>query len=340
MKKIPVLIVHGFKDDALASLEPYREKFRFQFERAVTPEEVIASLNKFPDSEVMYTIHTPKQWNPNWQLQWIQLHFAGVDHVSFDVIPDHVAVTTVSGITGMAIAEHAFALILALRRRLPEMLSLQNSKTWLDMKPKWKRFARPFLQGETLGILGYGSIGRQIGKIAQAFGMKVLAYKRDPHDRADKGYIIPGTGDPEGTIPDEYYGPDRLLEMLRICDIIVNILPATAETRQVINRNAFAAMKPGASFISIGRGATVDERALIDALETGHLSGAGIDVFQEEPLPSSHPLWQLDNVIVSPHVSGFFNRYDEFSMALFRENMDRYLAGIPLLNRVNRKWGY
>ncbi len=340
MKTIPVLIVHGFKDDALTSLESYRDKFRFQFDRAVTPEEVTASLNKFPDSEVLYTIHTPKQWNPNWQLQWIQLHFAGVDHVSFDVIPDHVAVTTVSGITGLAIAEHAFALILALRRRIPEMLSLQSSKIWLDMKLKWKRFARPLLQSETIGILGYGSIGRQIGKIAHAFGMKILAYKRDPHDSVDKGYMISGTGDPDGTIPHEYYGPDRLLEMLRICDIIVNILPATAETRQVINRDAFAAMKPGAAFISVGRGATVDERALVDALETGHLSGAGIDVFQEEPLPSSHPFWQLDNVIVSPHVSGFFNRYDEFSMALFRENLDRYLAGTPLLNRVNRKWGY
>lgn len=340
MKNIPVLIVHRFREDVLTSLDSYGEKFSFQLERAVTPEEVTIALNKFPNSEVLYAIHTPKQWNPNWQLRWIQLHFAGTDHVPFDVIPDHVAVTTVSGITGMAIAEHVFAMILALRRQIPEMLSLQNSKTWVDMKPKWKRFARPLLHGETVGILGYGSIGRQIGKIAQAFGMKVLAYKRDPHDRMDKGYIIPETGDPDGTIPHEYYGPDRLFEMLRACDIIVNVLPATAETKQIINRDSFAAMKPGAIFISAGRGTTVDEGALIDALKTGHLAGAGLDVFQQEPLPPSHSLWQLANVVISPHISGFFDRYDEFSMALFRENLDRYLAGIPLLNRVNRKWGY
>ncbi len=336
MKKIPVLIVHGFKEDVLASLDIYRKKYGFQIERAITPEEVTASLNKFPDSEILYTIHTPKQWNPRWRLRWIQLHFAGADHVSFGIIPDHVAVTTVSGVTGMAIAEHVFALILALRRRIPEVLSLQDSRTWLDMKSKWKTFAQPLVHGETVGILGYGSIGRQIGKIAQAFGMPVLAYKRNPHDRVDRGFVLPQTGDPDGTIPHGYYGPDRLSEMLRVCDIIVNVLPATAETRQLLNRDAFAAMKQGAIFISVGRGATVDERALIDAMETGHLSGAGIDVFREEPLPPSHPLWQLDNVIISPHISGFFNRYDEFTMVLFRENLDRYLAGTPLLNSVDR----
>ncbi|HEU20653.1 MAG TPA: D-2-hydroxyacid dehydrogenase [Deltaproteobacteria bacterium] len=340
MEKIPVLIVHGFKDDALSVLEPYRGKFLFRSEKAVTPDEVAAALDSFPDSEILYSIHTPTRWDSRWRLRWIQLHYAGADHVLFDIIPDRVAVTTVSGVTGMAIAEHAFALILALRRRIPEMLSLQDSKTWLDMKSKWKKFARPLLNGETVGILVYGSIGRQIGKIAQAFGMDVLACKRNPHDKADRGFIIPGTGDPHGTIPRGYYGPDRLIEMLRVCDIIVNALPATTETKQVIGRDAFAAMKQGAMFISVGRGATVDEGALIDSLETGHLFGAGIDVFQEEPLPPSHPFWRLDNVIISPHVSGFFNRYDELSMMLFRENLDRYLAGRPLLNSIDRQRGY
>lgn len=340
MKKIPVLIVHGFRNDALASLDRYGDRFTFRAEKNLTAEEVTAALDRFPDSEILYTIHTPKQWNPRWQVRWIQLHYAGADHVLFDVIPDHVTVTTVSGVTAVAIAEHVFALVLALRRRIPDMLSLQASKTWLNTKLRWKTFARPFLHEETIGILGYGSIGRQVGKIAHACGMKVLAFKRDPHERKDRGFMLPGTGDPDGTIPGKYYGPDRLPDMLATCDIVVNVLPSTAETKGIIDGKAFAAMKRGAMFISVGRGATVDEGALIDALETGRLSGAGLDVYQEEPLPPSSPLWTLNSVIISPHVSGFFSRYDELSMILFRENLDRYLSGLPLLNRVNRKRGY
>jgi phosphoglycerate dehydrogenase-like enzyme len=340
MEKIPVLIVHRFRDSALVSLDRYSDRCTFHAEKAVTADEVTAALDRCPDAEILYTIHTPTHWNPLWRIRWIQLHYAGADHVLFEALPDHVTVTTVSGVTAMAIAEHVFALILALRRRIPDILSLQSSKTWLDTKTKWNTFARPLIHQETMAILGYGSIGRQVAKIAHAFGMKVLAFKRDPEERNDRGFMLPGTGDPDGTIAEEYYGPERLGEILSVSDIVVNVLPLTEETEGIIDGNAFAAMKPGALFISMGRGATVDESALINAMETGRLSGAGLDVYGEEPLPPSSPLWTLDNVIISPHVSGFFSRYDEMSMKLFTENLDRYLAGVPLLNAVNRQLRY
>ncbi|MBT8489881.1 MAG: D-2-hydroxyacid dehydrogenase, partial [Deltaproteobacteria bacterium] len=196
------------------------------------------------------------------------------------------------------------------------------------------------LRGETIGILGYGSIGREIGRVAKSLGMRVLVYKRNPSQKNDRGFVLPGTGDPDGSIPDLFYGPDDLHGILNESDIIVNVLPSTVQTEKILDQEAFASMKTCSLFISIGRGKTVDETALIEAIERGTLSGAGLDVFEIEPLSPSSPLWQFDNVIISPHIGGFFSRYDEIAMILFRENLSRYISGKHLLNRVDRRFGY
>lgn len=338
--KLHVLIVHGFKEEHLGTLDAFSGKITLYRERARTQEEVAEALDAYPDAEILYTIHTPQLWSNRWNIRWIQIHYAGSDHVSLDKIPRHVELTTASGVNSVAVAEHTLSLILALRRHLPLVLRLQSQCSWPEPKDRWHAFARPLLRGETIGILGYGSIGREIGRMAKSLGMRVIVYKRDPARKKDRGFILSGTGDPDGLIPDIFYGPADLHGILNESDIVVNVLPATVKTEKILDREAFSAMKNSALFINIGRGKTVDESALIEAIERGTLSGAGLDVFESEPLSPSSPLWQFDNVIISPHMGGFFSRYDEIAMILFRENLSRYLSGKPLLNRVDRKLGY
>jgi phosphoglycerate dehydrogenase-like enzyme len=173
-----------------------------------------------------------------------------------------------------------------------------------------------------------------------AFAMRVLACKRDPSRRADAGYTVPGTGDPEGRLPDAWFGVGQLREMLAHSDVVVMCAPSTPETRRMIGEAELRVMKPSAFFVNVGRGATVDEAALAQALAERRLAGAAVDVFAQEPPPPGHPLYELDNVILSPHVSGFLPSYDDRCTDLFAENLRRYLAGEPLLNLVDRARGY
>src|SRR5262249_50938984 len=191
-----------------------------------------------------------------------------------------------------------------------------------------------------LGIIGYGSIGREFARLAKTFGMSVLACKRDPSKRDDPGYALPGTGDPAGVLPDAWYAPRQLDQLLARADVVVMAAPLTRETEHMIGKRELASMKPSAYFINVGRGATVDEAALATALREHVIAGAAVDVFTQEPPPPGHPLYACDNVILSPHVSGFLPSYDEKCVTLFAENLRRWLAGEPLRNLVDRAAGY
>jgi phosphoglycerate dehydrogenase-like enzyme len=188
--------------------------------------------------------------------------------------------------------------------------------------------------------VGYGSIGREVGRIGQCFGMEVVAVKRSAGEVGDTGYRVPGTGDPEAQALDRIYPPDRLVEMLAECDYVVISLPLTPETEGLIGEEELRAMKPSAYLVNISRGEIIDEAVLIKALQEGWLAGAGLDVFHQEPLPPDSPLYDLDNVILSPHVAGFSPHYDERASDLFVENLRRYLAGEELLNVVDKQAGY
>jgi phosphoglycerate dehydrogenase-like enzyme len=272
-------------------------------------------------------------------LKWIQAHGAGINWVMDKPIWDsQVILTSLSGIHPVPMAEHALALMLAFRWKLLQMLSLQQQSEWPDKR--WEKFAQPELRGSTLGIVGYGSIGRELARLAQAMGMRVLALNRSGQRSRDKGYAVPGTGDPEAAIPEKMYSTNDLFDMLPECDYVVLLAPLTPDSYHLFNAEAFAHMKPTAFFFNLGRGAVTDEPALVDALQQGQIAGAGLDVFEPEPLPAGSPLWQLDNVIISPHVSGFTPHYDERACDLFAENIRRYLADEPLLNLVERERGY
>jgi phosphoglycerate dehydrogenase-like enzyme len=297
----------------------------------------------YRDVEVLYAEKPPADPAQAPDLRWIQLHMAGVNSLQ-----DHpfyrdsdIPLTTTSGVHASTIAEYVIAVLLALAHRVPRMVEWHGRKAWPPDADRWRLFVPTEVRGATIGLIGYGSIGRELARIAvSAFGMTVLACKRNPAERTDRGYGLPGTGDREGRLPAGWFGPAELPRMLPRCDVVVLCAPLTAETRQLIDRAAISAMKPTAYFINVGRGASVDETALAEALAEKRIAGAGIDVFAQEPPAAGHPFYQLDNVIVSPHVSGFLPSYDDRCAELFAENLRRYLAREPLLNLVDRARGY
>ncbi|MDV7391277.1 D-2-hydroxyacid dehydrogenase, partial [Arthrospira platensis SPKY1] len=192
------------------------------------------------------------------------------------------------------------------------------------------------LRERTLGIVGYGSIGRELARLVKPFGTTILVTKNNARHIADNGYYLPGAGDPEGTLPDRIYPGEALRSMAAECDYVVLCLPLTPKTRYVYDESVLREMKPTSFLVNIGRGELIPEKDLVKALKKGWIAGAGLDVFETEPLPEKSALWSMDNVILTPHVSGFTAHYEERAVELFTENLRRYLDGEPLLNLVDR----
>ncbi|MCA9872497.1 MAG: D-2-hydroxyacid dehydrogenase [Ardenticatenaceae bacterium] len=310
----------------------------------VTIEHLSLVNGRWPDekttgAEILYArgaVPRP-ELAPN--LRWIQTHYAGVENLKDTAVWDSdILITTASGIHAPNMAQYALTQILVWANRVPTWFRQQASGKWPGNR--WEKFLPDELRGQTLGIVGYGSIGRELARLAKALGMKVLATKRDARHPEDPGYTLPGTGDPTGTVVDRLYPSEATRSMISECDYVVNTLPFTEKTQHLFDEELFRAMKPTAFFINIGRGGTVNEKDLIRALKKGWLAGAGLDVFETEPLPETSPLWKMENVILTPHVSGFTPEYDERAIDLFAENLRRYLGGKPLLNVVNRETGY
>ncbi len=335
---IKVLCTLRFTDKQLDKLRAVSPRLVVEQRTCHDAEEVGEALDA--DTEVLYAFHLPHDLlNKAPRLRWVQLHSAGADHLlGHPIMNSDVLITTTSGIHAPPIAEYAFASMLAWSRRVPKMLYYQNRREW--PQGRWELFVGQELRGATLGIVGYGSIGREVGRLGKCFGMRVVATKRSVGQVADTGYRVPGTGDPEGQILNRIYPPEQLREMLAECDYVVISLPLTPDTRGLIGEEELRAMKPNAYLVNISRGGIVDEAALIKALQEGWIAGSGLDVFEEEPLPPDSPLHDLDNVILSPHVAGFSPHYDERASDLFAENLRRYLAGVELLNLVDKEVGY
>ena len=317
--------------------------------RAVSPRLVVlqkdAATADYSRAQVLYAGSPPRDLGRAPRLGWVQVHMAGVnalyDHPLYTA--SALPITTTSGVHAATIAEYAVTVMLALAHRVPRMVEWQAKGGWPPDLERWPLFVPSEVRGATLGIIGYGSIGRELARIASsAFAMRVLALKRDPSARTDPGWALPGTGDPEGQLPEAWYGPADLHTLLAASDVVVMAAPLTPLTRGMIGAPELAAMKPSAYFINVGRGASVDEAALAQALAERRIAGAAVDVFSEEPPPSGHCLYGsgAPNVILSPHVSGFLPSYDDKCTDLFAENLRRWLAGAPLLNLVDRARGY
>jgi phosphoglycerate dehydrogenase-like enzyme len=330
-----VLVTMRFSEAQLERLRTVSPDVR------VTREDPAAA--DYSRTDILYAGAPPRDLERAPNLRWVQLHMAGVDGLAEHPLytASAIPLVTASGVHAATIAEYAITMLLALAHRVPRMVEWQGRGAWPPDEQRWPLFVPSEVRGATLGIIGYGSIGRELARMAKAaFAMTVLACKRDPSRRRDDGFTPPGTGDPDGVLPDAWLGPDGLPELLARSDAVVMCAPLTAQTRRLVGARELALMKPSAWFINVGRGASVDETALAQALREGRIAGAAVDVFAQEPPPAGHPLYALDNVIVSPHVSGFLPSYDDKCTDLFAENLRRHLAGAPLLNLVDRTRGY
>jgi phosphoglycerate dehydrogenase-like enzyme len=272
-------------------------------------------------------------------IRWIQLLSAGADRVLAGPLKgSSIPLTTASGIHATPIAEYTLGSMLAYAHRIHLAIRAQIRHEWSRSRALTENIDE--LRGRTIGIIGYGSIGRETARLAQTFGMKVLALKRNPADRADTGWCPAGLGDPDGKIPARFYGPDEREAILRESDYVSVTLPLSPHTRKFIGAREIAAMKPGAYLVNIGRGQVIDEAAMIAALKAGKIGGAGLDVFEHEPLEPDSPLWDMENVILTPHVSGDNRGYMDKACELFVENLKRFVANRPLLNLVDPTLGY
>ena len=305
------------------------------------PDVTLDSLPQEVRQRVQIMYGSPVgQDTQNWPgLKWIQVPFAGVDGLMRSSIwQTETIITTASGIHATPIAERTLAMMLAFRARLPELWHYKQRKVW--SRDNRAEFSNPDLRGSTLGIIGYGAIGSELARQAQALGMRVLALNRSGSRGPIEGYFQQGMGDPEVRIPEKVYAMSELHTMLPECDHVVVLLPLTPETRGIMNAAAFASMKPSAYFYNYGRGALAEEVALIEALQGGRIAGAGLDVFEKEPLPEDSPLWEMPNVIISPHIGGLSENYYDRAAHLFAVNLRRYISGQSLLNVVDRQLGY
>ena len=250
-------------------------------------------------------------------LKWMQVFNAGGDHPVFaSVLERGVRLTTSSGTAAEPIAQTAIAGLLLLARNFPRWLAGQRERKWNPLPPT--DFPRD-LRGQTLLIYGLGPIGIEIARLAHLLGLKVIGVRRSA---ARVEHL------------DEMHTPDKLGELLPRCDWLVIACPLTAETRGMVNAALLAKLPRGARFINISRGEVVDEPALIAALQSGHLGGAYLDVFEHEPLPVDSPLWDLPNVVVTPHNSSASTGNDPRINVLFLDNLKRWKANQPLINEV------
>jgi len=295
-----------------------------------------------PDVEVLLSTFPPHSAAAFPALRWYQSTSAGVDRVLQTPFGrSSVRITTTSGLHAITVGEYTLGLMIALARDFLGYLDFQRRACWpQDPLPPYEQFPGRDLRGSSVLIIGYGSIGRQVARLCDTLGMRVIAVKRDPSAKVDEGFGFARTGDPAGELPERIVGPAQLHDVLPEADFIVLAAPSTAGTRHLLGQQEFALMRKDAILINVARGDLIDEAAMVEALVQGRIAAAGLDVFATEPLPPESPLWTLKNVIISPHVAGCSPRYDDYVMEIFTENLSRYLQGQPLLNEVNPQLGY
>ena len=307
--------VWGRHADAIRAISPGVTPIIYEGNE-VLPDEIIPTINTvfyssdlWPDRSRGFVLSILKATS----VKWMHTFSAGVDSPFFVQLMERgIRLTNSSGATASPIAQTTVLYMLALSR---------NVRAWFQHQEKheWTRHEFAELDGARLAVIGMGPIGIEIARLGVALNMNVEAIRRTP----------------TGNEPCPTFSFDQLHSVLERADWVAVALPLTDTTRQIFNTETFAIMKPGACFLNVGRGELVDENALIAALQSGHLAGAALDVFATEPLPSDSPLWDMDNVIITPHSSSASAQSGLRSEEIFLKNLARYVAGEPMLNEVN-----
>jgi len=301
-----MICLHGFTEEQQAAVRRAAPEFCIVFGRTADVEdhyyreaEIICGWNEKVKEEAL---------REDSKLRWVQSWSSGIDSLPLALLEERgVLLTDASGVHARSVSETVLAMMLGLSRGIAAAVRNQQAAVW-ESPPTLAE-----MNGGTVAIVGAGEIGREVARLARAFDMRVVAVRRS------------GGAMPEA---DAVYDTSRLDDALREADYVVNILPLTGETRHLFDAARFARMKKGAYFINVGRGATVRTDDLVEALAGGVIAGAGLDVFEQEPLPGDHPLWTMSNVILTPHnAGGMTARNKERLVRLFVANLERYLSG-------------
>lgn len=292
-----------------------------------TPYERPGGLDaEVADVEVLLSYHAPFEMTAAPRLRWLQVGGDGVDHLRGAPVMRSDVIVTNTRVFETPMAEYVVASVLAYYRDFPRMWErFQRGRAW--PKSQWAEYAGDEAAGKTMAIIGYGSVGRKLARLARALEMTVIATRRSLAAPAVEDGV-------------EVHPAAALREVLARADVVVVCLPLTEETEGLIGETELRAMKPTAYLVNVGRGKVIQEAALVRALEEGWIGGAGLDVHARTPLPPDSPLFDLPNVILTPHMSGVTQPYYGRLTNLFCENLRRYLAGGPLLNVVDKQRGY
>lgn len=330
MEVVEVLVITSLDDECIRQITTISPKINLRDVSGFANAEKrgdFSSREQFDahlaEAEIIYGPGPPKNVIARApKLKWIQTTDAGVDDfLDSDIIGSSVIVTNTSGITAISIGECVLEMMLMFVKKMPLCFQLKQER-------QWKTFSLTVLHSKTVGIVGLGSIGRQVARLSKVFGMRVLATRRSTRSATRTRNV------------DILFSQDQLPQLLSDSDFVVLALPLTPETNNLIGEEELLTMKPTAYLINIGRGNIVDETALTRALEENWIAGAGLDVFVTEPLPVESRLWELPNVVFSPHVAGEIEDYDLQATRLFADNLRRYLSGKRLRNVVDKKRGY
>jgi phosphoglycerate dehydrogenase-like enzyme len=269
-------------------------------------------------------INWPRVWQRASSVRWVHALFTGIENILFPAFNDSdVPLTNARGVFKRSLAEFAVLGILFHTKKLRLLIDNQRERNWAD-------FSVTFANQRVMGVIGYGEIGRECAMLAKGLGLTVHAFRRNPARSAH---------DP---VADRIFGPTELYEMLAGVDFLLCAAPLTRETHHMMSDAEFKIMKPTAIVINVGRGPVIDEAALVRALRNQQIAGASLDVFEREPLPVESPLWEMENVLISPHNTDRTTDPDwvELSMRMFIANFQRYRNHEPLENIVDKKAGY
>ena len=307
-------------------VDTLRKRFPLiNFIHATSPDQRAAALN---ECDAAYTwILNAGELEQAPKLRWVHTSAVAVETLCLrELFARSIAVSNTRGVQAIPIAEHVMAVLLALAKQIPFVLENQQQARWAQNQFIGERLPW-LLKGRTLGLVGVGTIGSEIAKRAEAFGMRVIAMRKRP------AYGVIGH-------VERVYGIADLSDFLAQCHALVIAAPLTPETDRLMGAAEFARLPEGSVVINVGRAKIVDTEALIAALKSGHLSGASLDVFPQEPLPPDHPLWKTPNVILTPHTSGFRQGHWDEVVELYGDNIERWLKGEPLKYRIEPELGY
>jgi phosphoglycerate dehydrogenase-like enzyme len=335
---VHILITVAFPEKVIETVRDVSPRLNVTVYPASQPEDIPREI--WAQTEILYTARVLPSPDLVPKLRWIQFHYTAIDFVAQHPIMQKtdLVLTTLSGPSASQVAEYVMMALLALGRRLPDMHSHQMRCEWPS--DRWERFAPLELRDSTVGIIGYGSIGRQVARLLQPFGARILAVKYDAMHPEDLGYTVDGLGDPAGDFFTRLYPPQAIKSVIKECDFVVVCTPLTPATRHIISSEEFDVFKPTAFIVNVSRGHVVDDEALLSALTEHKVAGAALDVFATEPLPVDSLFWKLPNVIITPHIAGNSAQYSERGVKVFVDNLRHYLSGMSLYNEYDRERGY